>query len=94
MEDPRSRGSLPRLRDLMQRVNREVLAEEEDPDWADLQSWLEKRYIANQFAVKTSSWILNGVEGTQLARVPEAASIGKNFTHSRLLPRSRARSRT
>ena len=65
----------------MQRTIREVLAGGEEQDWTDVQSWLEKRYIANQSAVKTSSWILNGIEGTELARVPEAESIGKNYAH-------------
>jgi hypothetical protein len=47
----------------------------------EVQTWLDKRYIANNSAVKTASWILNAIEGTQVARVPEASSIGENYAH-------------
>jgi tRNA A-37 threonylcarbamoyl transferase component Bud32 len=73
----------PRLQELMQQVNRGLLETGmADPGaQADIQTWFDKRYIANNSAVKTASWILNAVEGTQLARVPEAGSIGKNYAH-------------
>ena len=48
---------------------------------ADIQTWLEKRYIANQDAVRAASWILTAEDGTQLARVPEGPSIGQSFRH-------------
>jgi hypothetical protein len=73
----------PRLQELMQQVNG-GLQETGVPDaevQEDIQTWLDKRYIANNSAVKTASWILNAIEGTQLARVPEAESIGENYAH-------------
>lgn len=47
----------------------------------DVQRWLDKRYIANSTAVRTASWFASAIDGTQLARVPEGDSIGKNFRH-------------
>jgi hypothetical protein len=73
----------PKLRELMLAANR-GLVEEQALDAADqtaIQTWLDKRYIANNSAVKTKAWFMNAVEGTQLARVPEARSIGRNYRH-------------
>jgi eukaryotic-like serine/threonine-protein kinase len=47
----------------------------------ELQRWLEKRYIAAGSTTKTLAWVINALDGTQVARVPEAASIGQNFAH-------------
>src|SRR5690606_25266716 len=47
----------------------------------EIQSWLEKRYIANQNAVRAASWLITAADGTQLARVPEGPSIGQSFRH-------------
>ncbi len=45
------------------------------------QQWLDKRFIAHSSAVKTASWFVNSLDGTQLARSPAGESIGKNFAH-------------
>jgi hypothetical protein len=73
----------PRLRDLLVKMNQALAAggSLDVPLRAEVQTWLDKRFIANSDAVKTTSWILNAIEGTQVARVPEADSIGKNYAH-------------
>jgi serine/threonine-protein kinase len=55
-------------------ANSEVIA-------APLQSWLERRFIANQSDIKTICWCIYDVHGTQQARVPIAGSVGRNFRH-------------
>ncbi|TWU24805.1 protein kinase domain-containing protein [Novipirellula artificiosorum] len=52
-----------------------------DPERSELQNWLQARYIDNQQAVKSDSWFVQGIEGTQLARVRAGDSIGRNFRH-------------
>ncbi|MEX0937845.1 MAG: serine/threonine-protein kinase [Pirellulales bacterium] len=78
-----SEAASPRLQELMQQVNGGLLESGmPDPEvQEDIQTWLDKRYIANNSSVKTASWILNAIEGTQLARVPEAESIGASYQH-------------
>jgi serine/threonine-protein kinase len=80
----------PKLRELMLAANRALVAEQSEPsakksldaaDQAAIQTWLDKRYIANNSAVKTKAWFMNAIEGTQVARVPEARSIGRNYRH-------------
>ncbi len=71
------------LRRLVQKANDsirngDVIA---SPSLEEVQSWLDKRYIANNSAVRTASWFATAIDGTQLARVPEGASIGQNFRH-------------
>ncbi|MEM9589050.1 MAG: serine/threonine-protein kinase, partial [Planctomycetota bacterium] len=48
---------------------------------SDLQSWLSDRFIANHNAVRMESWFVGSADGTQLARVPKGASIGRNYQH-------------
>lgn len=73
----------PRVRELVRNFNATFPtgSKPERAKLSELQQWLDKRYIAHNSAVKTSSWILNSLSGTQIARVPEAASIGQNFAH-------------
>jgi serine/threonine protein kinase len=73
----------PRLQNLLQLMNRSLQdnRELEARLRGEIQTWLDKRYIANNSAVKTASWILNASDGTQVARVPEAESIGRNYSH-------------
>lgn len=56
---------------------------EQEPtkNWKEVQTWLEKRFIAHTQSLKSVSWFINAANGTQVARVPEAASIGQNFSH-------------
>jgi eukaryotic-like serine/threonine-protein kinase len=77
----------PKLRELLLAANRGLVEkqlekESLDPmDHTAIQTWLDKRYIANNAAVKTKAWNINAIEGTQVARVPEARSIGRNYRH-------------
>ena len=81
----------PKLRELLLAANRglvekplEKQLEKQSLDARDqtaIQTWLDKRYIANNAAVKTKAWNINAIEGTQVARVPEARSIGRNYRH-------------
>jgi serine/threonine-protein kinase len=70
----------PRLRELLTAIN----ASPQDRSlWEPLQSWLYRRYIDEGFdkglGVKSSSWIVNAADGTQVARIPQTGSIGDNF---------------
>jgi serine/threonine-protein kinase len=73
----------PRLREIIMAANRELVGGQalDAADQAAIQTWLDKRYIANNSAVKTKAWFMNAIEGTQVARVPEARSIGRNYRH-------------
>ena len=72
----------PRLRKTLLEWNEALNEDRSDETQLDaLQTWLEKRYIANSSATHTHCWCLYDIRGTQIARVPEAASIGKNFRH-------------
>jgi serine/threonine-protein kinase len=73
----------PKLRELMLAANRGLIAGQslDARDQTAIQTWLDKRYIANNSAVKTKAWFMNAIEGTQLARVPEERSIGRNYRH-------------
>ncbi len=48
---------------------------------SQVQQWLDTRFIAHSSALKTASWFVNSLDGTQLARSPAGESIGKNFAH-------------
>ncbi|MCA9168030.1 MAG: protein kinase [Planctomycetales bacterium] len=78
-----SEAASPRGRALLEAINARELADEklQRPDFADLQSWLEKRYIANGSATRNVCWCIYSQAGTQVARVPDAPSIGVNFRH-------------
>jgi serine/threonine-protein kinase len=72
----------PRLRELISAIN----ASPDDRSlWEPLQSWLYRRYVDAGFdkglGVKSSSWIINAADGTQVARIPQTASIGDDFEH-------------
>ncbi len=73
----------PRLREVLSSINEGLLDDTSTntADFAPLQSWLEKRYIANQSAARNVCWCINAIDGTQVARAPEAPSIGQNFKH-------------
>ncbi|MEM9644604.1 MAG: serine/threonine-protein kinase [Planctomycetota bacterium] len=85
----------PRLRDLVLSLNERLPDVPVDPNREgnvkllstlekgplELQSWLQARYINNQYAVKTESWVVQSGDGTQVARVPIGNSIGRNFRH-------------
>jgi serine/threonine-protein kinase len=72
-----------KLRELMLTANRGLLEGQslDAMDQTAIQTWLDKRYIANNSAVKAKAWFINAIEGTQVARVPEAPSIGENYRH-------------
>ncbi|TWU44010.1 Serine/threonine-protein kinase PknD [Novipirellula aureliae] len=88
-------ASSPVLRQLIVELNKKVPTASVDPDRDDgglvleqleparsqLQNWLQARYIDNQRAVKSVSWFVQGVDGTQLARVRPSESIGRNYRH-------------
>jgi len=59
-----------RLRDLLTKIN----DSSQDASLAPLQTWLEKRYIAQREPIKNTSWFINSSDGTQVARVPERNS--------------------
>lgn len=71
------------LRQLVTQANSEKqqLGEYTPATAEELQRWLEKRYIAAGSTTKTLAWVINTLDGTQVARVPEAGSIGQNFAH-------------
>jgi serine/threonine-protein kinase len=73
----------PKLRELMRTTNQGLVENQTlDPQQrAAVQSWLDKRYIANSASARATSWFINAIEGTQVARVPEAPSIGRNYRH-------------
>ena len=73
----------PKLRELMLDTNRGLIENQTlDPQQRTaVQSWLDKRYIANSSSARATSWFINAIEGTQVARVPEAPSIGRNYRH-------------
>jgi eukaryotic-like serine/threonine-protein kinase len=73
-----SESNSEQLRQQLTSINREPSNRE---SWKILQSWLEKRFIVHTNSVKSVSWFINAANGTQVARVPEAASIGQNFSH-------------
>ena len=76
-------ASSPTLRQLLQAINEQEQAGQplSDELQLPLQSWLEKRYIANSEALRNPCWCVYSLAGTQVARVPEAASLGRNFQH-------------
>jgi len=88
-------ASSPILRQLIVELNQKVpnasvdpnrddgglVLDELNPERAELQNWLQARYIDNQRAVKSDSWFVQGAEGTQLARVRPSESIGRNYRH-------------
>jgi hypothetical protein len=78
-----SEAASPKLRELLLAANRGLAAQRslDATDQTAIQTWLDKRYIANNAAVKTKAWFMNAIEGTQVARVPEARSIGRNYRH-------------
>ncbi len=71
------------LRRLVLQANEAIAAGQPAPaaSLEEVQRWLDKRYIANNSAVRTASWFVNATDGTQLARVPEGSSIGQNYRH-------------
>ena len=73
----------PRLRESLQSINRVISPTRavDRQSLASLQTWLEKRYIANSAAARNVCWCIYAIDGTQVARVPEAPSIGRNFKH-------------
>jgi serine/threonine-protein kinase len=73
----------PKLSELMQATNQNLVENQAlDPQQRALvQTWLDKRYIANSSSTRATSWLINAIEGTQVARVPEAPSIGENYRH-------------
>ena len=63
----------PRLRELLQSLNGAMASDHaiDREAFTSLQTWLEKRYIANSSAAKNVCWCINAIEGTQVARVPK-----------------------
>ncbi len=78
-----SEAESPKLRALLMQANEEKKStgRHAPQTMEEMQRWLEKRYIASGTTVKTLAWVINSLDGTQVARVPEAASIGQNFAH-------------
>lgn len=81
----REEVSSARLRKLVSQLNADP---SDDEIRSSLNSWIRDRYLARVTeSLPTSSWSLQGIDGTQFARVaprePEssAQSIGKNFRH-------------
>lgn len=78
----------PSLRQLMTEINQiNLAAGKAAADTTELQRWVEKRWIANSNAFRSTCWAINGIDGTQVARVPEivngkrASSLGNNYRH-------------
>jgi hypothetical protein len=71
----------PRLRQLIIEANKQlVVADKLTPDLQDrLQLWLLESYSRNGQTVQNAAWVLMADEGTQVARVPRANSIGVNY---------------
>lgn len=83
-----SEAASPRLRELLTAINQQGDGDQApQTDTADLQRWIEKRWIANSTAFQSTCWAINAFDGTQVARVPEsvggrrAPSLGKNYRH-------------
>ncbi len=49
--------------------------------WRGVQTWLYERVLAHRETLKTLSWFVNSVDGTQVARAPQSSSIGRNYAY-------------
>jgi serine/threonine protein kinase len=68
----------PELRRLVEQVNE---SSKDAARWEPVQAWLAQRYLANLDATPCISWFVTVFDGTQIARAPEAPSIGGNYAH-------------
>lgn len=73
-----SQANSVRLRELVTAINNDPANRDL---WQPLQLWLTDRFLERQQAVRSTSWFVNAMDGTQVARCPRSQTIGENYAY-------------